>query len=188
MDGIIPKDKFNALSIRRPSHKEGHLVRGVWNIKCFDKNGKLKWEDKIENLVVNAGLDHILDAVLAAGSQITTWYVGITNTSPSPAAGDTMASHGGWVENQNYDEATRQTWTDGGVSSQSVDNSGSKATFTIDTNTQTIGGAFLTSDNTKGGSSGTLYAVGAFSGGDKSADDDDTLQVTATFTSADDGV
>jgi hypothetical protein len=29
-----------------------------------------------------------------------------------------------------------------------------------------------------------LYSVGAFTGGDKSADDGDTLEVTATFTAA----
>ena len=97
MDGIITNAEFKAHLIKRPSTKEGHLVRGLWHIKCFNKNGDLKWEDHIENLIVNVGLNHTLDSVLAGGSQITTWYVGITNTAPSVAAGDTMASHGGWV-------------------------------------------------------------------------------------------
>jgi hypothetical protein len=83
-----------------------------------------------------------------------------------------------------YDEAARQTWTDGGVSSQSVSNSASPATFTISTDGTTVGGLFLTSVSTKGGTTGTLYAAGAFSAGDKSLDDNDTLDVTATFTQA----
>lgn len=173
--------------ICRPSRAEGVGVRGDWVVECRGRDGNLKWREVIHNLVVDEGLDYLLDAGLAGGSQTTTWYLGLTEASPSPAAGDDMSSHAGWVENENYDEATRQTWTPGSVSSQSVDNSASKAEFTMDTDSDTVGGCFLCSDGTKGGSSGTLYAVGAFTGGDKSVDDGDTLQVTATYTMADDG-
>jgi hypothetical protein len=68
------------------------------------------------------------------------------------------------------------------VSGKSVSNSASAAVFTIDTNATTMGGCFLTSVSTKGGTTGTLYAIGAFSAGDKVLDDNDTLTVTATFT------
>lgn len=166
----------------------GVQVTGQWEIICRGPDGRVKWREAWQNLVVNAGLDHLLDVALSGATQITTWYVGLINgASPTIAAGDTMASHAGWTENQNYTEATRPAWTDGGVSGQSVDNSASKATFSIDTNSQTIGGAFLVSDSTKGGTTGTLYAAGTFSSA-KSADNGDTLEVQATFTSADDGV
>jgi len=164
------------------------LVHGNWDVKCYRPDGSLRWQDGIvPNLITNGGLDHILDIVLSGGSQITTWYVLLTASTPTVAAGDTMSSHAGWTEFTDYDEANRQTWTDGGVSSQSVDNSASKAVFTVSSNSSTIGGACLTSDNTKSGSSGTLLGGGAFSGGDKSADDDDTISITATYTAADDG-
>lgn len=163
----------------------GAAFKGVWHITCRDKSGKVKWKDKIENLITNAGLDHALDATLSAGTQITTWYVGLTDSAPTVAAGDTMSSHAGWSEVEAYDEAARVTWSNGGVSSQSVDNSASPAQFTIDTNSTTVGGAFLTSVNTKGGTTGTLFAVGAFTAGDKSLDDNDTIDVTATYTAAD---
>src|SRR5690606_5220765 len=156
-------------------------VMGRWQITCRDKHGNIKWTDHIDNLVTNAGLDYLLDAGLSGGTQVTTWYVGLTDGAPTPAAGDTMASHAGWTEVTAYDESTRVAWTDGGVSNQSVSNSGSAAEFTISTNSTTVGGAFLVSENTKGGSSGTLYAVGAFSAGDKLLDDGDVLTVTATF-------
>ena len=149
--------------------------------------GGLKWADGFANLVVDAGVNHILDVGLSAGSQTATWYLGLTDGTPTVAAGDTMASHVGWSEVTAYDEAARQAFSDGGVSGKSLDNAASPATFTISANGTTVGGAFLTDTATKGGATGTLYAAGAFSAGDKSLDDNDTLDVTATYTGADDG-
>lgn len=155
--------------------------RGRWRVRCRDRIGRVKWEDEITNLVTNAGEDYMLTAGLDGGTQITSWFVGLTDGTPTVAEGDTAASHAGWTEVTAYDEAARQGWTGGTVSGQSVDNSASPATFTINAST-TVGGAFLISDNTKGGTTGTLYAAGAFSGGDRSLADDDSLEVTATFT------
>lgn len=182
-DGIITHKEFKNFvsNIRKDGNSADEIEKLVFG-------GTHKWGVEWDNIVTNAGLDYALDVALSGGSQLSTWYVGLVNgASPTFAAGDTMSSHVGWTENQNYDEAARQTWTDGGVSSQSVTNSASTADFTINTDSQTLGGAFLVSDNTKGGTIGTLYAEGDFAS-DKSADDNDTLSVTATFTSADDGV
>lgn len=172
-------------AVRRASgvDQEG-VFAGHWRVTCRDKNGNIKWEDTIENIVVNAGLNHLLDVTLSAATQVTSWFVGLTDGTPTVAAGDTMASHAGWTEVTAYSESTREAWADGGVSSQSVSNSASVATFTINADTTTVGGAFLVSNSTKGGTTGTLYAAGAFSTGDKSLDTSDTLDVTATFTSA----
>ena len=155
-----------------------------YDVECYDKFGNLKWRAEADNTVVNEGLDDVLDKYFKGSGYTAAFYVGLTDGTPTPAAGDTMGSHAGWSEVTNYDEAARQTLTLGSVSGQSVDNSASKAAFTIDTNSTTIGGAFVTTDNTKGGSSGTLYGIAAFTGGDKSADDDDTLNVTVTLTAA----
>lgn len=142
------------------------------------------WQDRVENIVVNTGLDEYLDKTLKGSSYTAAWYVGLIDGSPTVAAGDTMSSHAGWAEVTAYDESVRQTLTLGTVSSQSVDNSASKASFTISTNSTTVGGAFITSDSTKSGTSGTLLGAGAFTGADKSTDDGDTLNVTATLTMA----
>lgn len=166
------------------SQKQGLGLDGHFNVVCLDKNGKEKWREDISNLVVNAGLDHALDSTLAGGTQIATWYVGLTDGTPTVAAGDTMSSHAGWTEVTAYSEAVRQTFTAGAVSGQSVDNSASTADFSIN-GTTTVGGCFITSVNTKSGTTGTLFSVGAFSGGDRSASNGDTLQVTYTLTSAD---
>ncbi len=153
------------------------------DIECRDKNGKLKWKETVFNLVVNAGLDDSLDKHLKGSSYTAAWYVGLTDGTPTVAAGDTMASHAGWTEITAYSEGVRQTLTLGSVSGQSVDNSASKAVFSINGST-TVGGVFLATNSTKGGSSGTLYGGGAFAGGDKSVGSGDTLNVTTTLTAA----
>jgi len=163
-------------------------LRTHFKVEAFrpDADGELRplWVEEFDNLVVNAGLDDSLDKHLKGSGYTAAWYVGLTDGTPTPAAGDTMGSHAGWVEVQDYDEAVRQTLTLGAVSGQSVDNSASKAVFTVDSNNTTIGGAFVTTDDTKGGSSGTLYGVGAFTAGDKVLDDNDVLNVTVTATAA----
>lgn len=156
-------------------------LQGAWEVVCRDRAGEVKWRDKIKNLVTNAGESYMLQAGLDNQTQITAWYVGLTDGTPTVAETDTMSSHAGWAEVADYDEATREVWTGGTESGQSIDNSSSVAEFAIN-NTVTVGGAFLNSVSTKSGSTGTLYAVGAFTGGDKSLASGDTLQVTATFT------
>lgn len=177
-------ERFGASVTRGGGLEDRVGVRGRWEVVCRDKDGNIKWTDHIENLVTDEGLNYLLDAGLSAGTPVTSWFVGLTGASPTVAAGDTMASHAGWTEVVAYTEATRPAWTDGGVTAKSVSNSGSPATFTINANGTGIGGAFLVSNSTKGGSTGTLYAVGAFSAGNKTLDNGDSLSVTATFTAA----
>jgi hypothetical protein len=165
--------------------KSGARVGGIFTIDCYGPDGILKWTEQSHNIVTNVGLDHILDVTLNAATQVSTWYVGLKNAG-AVAAGDTMASHAGWVENQNYSEANRVEYQEAASSGQSVTNSANKASFSIDTDSQTIAGAFLVSDNTKGGTTGTLLCVADFSSS-KSADNGDTLEVTYTISAADDG-
>lgn len=156
---------------------ENHYV-----VECIGPDGKLKWTDEFDNLVTTAGLTDNLDKYLKGSSYTAAFYVGLTDGTPTPAAGDTMSSHAGWSEVTAYDESVRQTLVLGTVSAGSVNNSASKASFTISTNSTTVGGAFIVTDSTKGGTSGVLYGIGAFTGGDKSTDDGDTLNVTVTLT------
>lgn len=140
------------------------------------------------NSVPNVFLNHALDVIFHDVTKISTWYVGlIEDTSWSAfAAGDTMASHSGWTESTAYDEATRPAWPEGAASGQSITNATS-VDFTMNA-TKTIKGFFLTSDNTKGGTAGTLGPCFLFSGGDRSVVDDDVLKVTATVNAEDTNV
>ena len=167
--------------------RSGVRVGGVFTVECYGPDGVLKWRDTAKNLVVNVGLQHILDAIFSAATQVTVWYVGLTAATPSPAAADTMGSHAGWTLFTAFDEAALPAWVEVRTN-QSMDNSASKAAFTISTNSSSIGGAFLCSLSGKAGTTGTLMCAAAFTGGNKAADDNDTLQVTYTFSAADDGV
>ena len=155
-------------------------IGGVYHVRCFDRNGKLKWEDEINNLVTTEGKDEALDQFLNGSGYTAAFYLGLisaTGYGAGPAVGDTMASHAGWTEEQNYDEAARLT------PSWNASSAGSKAanalSFSINASV-TAKGAFLTTNATKGGTTGILYSAGLFTGGDKALVNGETLQVTYT--------
>jgi hypothetical protein len=128
-------------------------------------------------------------SALTSVSQITTWYLGLYGAAASntPAAGDTMASHAGWTEVTAYSNGTRvaATFVTATTANPSVvTNTASPAVFNIN-GTTTVGGAFLTSNDTKGGTTGTLFSAADFgSPGDRSVVNSDTLSVTYTFSLA----
>jgi hypothetical protein len=163
--------------------KSGASGGGVFHFKCYDKDGNLKWEDKAHNLVVNEGLQDMNTKYFKGVSYSAAWYLGLVNNSPTPsyAAGDTLASHAGWVETTDY-SGNRPAVTFGTATTADpsvIDNSGSVAQFSI-TGTVTVDGAFLASVDT--GTSGVLFSVSAFqSPGDRSVVSGDTLNVTYQF-------
>ena len=152
-------------------------------VECYDRAGKLKWKDGFSNLVVIVGLNDALDKHFKASAYTSAWYVGLASGTPTFALGDNMITHPGWDEIVDYSEANRQTLTLGTILSGSVDNSASKAVFSI-SGTITVGGAFLTTYQTKDVTSGTLYGGGAFAGGNRQVFAGDTLNVTLTLTAS----
>ncbi len=170
-------------TVQRALHS-GARLKTVYTVECRDGTGHIKWTDVHENIITNAGLNDLLDKYLKGSGYTAGFFVGLTDGTPTVAAGDTMASHSGWVEIQAYDEATRPALTLGTVATQSVDNSASKASYSINADSQTVGGSFLATNSTKGGTTGTLYSVAAYTSGDKALDDGDVLNVTATLTAA----
>jgi hypothetical protein len=176
--------KMSADVVRGGGLAQRVRMENVYHFECVGPDGVVKWTDEIHNLVTNVGLDDVLDKFLKGSTYTAAFYVGLTDGTPTVAAGDTMASHAGWVEVVAYTEGTREVLTLGTVAAQSVDNSASKASFAINADTTTVGGAFLNTVSTKSGSTGTLYGVGAFTGGDKAVDSGDTLNVTVTLTAA----
>jgi len=162
---------------------------GKYHVECHDKDGNLKWSADSKNLVVNVGLQYMAGSALTSVAQITTWYLGLygAGASNTPAAGDTMSSHAGWTEVTTYSNANRVTASFATATTANpsvVTNTASPAVFNIN-GTATVGGAFLTSNNTKGGTTGTLFSAADFgSPGDRSVVNGDTLSVTYTFSLA----
>ena len=152
-------------------------LKNIWKVTCLDSDGNVKWVEEKKNLITTEGLNHILDTQFHAGTQTTTWYIGLKGAG-TPAAGDTMASHASWAEITDY-SGDRKEWTEGAASAGSMTNT-SSADFSI-TGTATIAGAFLNTAAT--GTAGTLYGVVDFASA-RSVISGDTLQVTVTVTAA----
>lgn len=159
---------------------EAIKIKQSYTVECFGPGTIFgfthvrKWADKFDNLVTTEGRNKYLDATLKTGLTSPAWYVGLKGTG-TVVAGDTLASHSGWSEITPY-TGNRPAWTSGTISSGSVDNSASKASFSINA-TVDVYGAMLASVNS--GTSGTLLGAGDFSAM-KSVSSGDTLQVTIT--------
>ncbi len=168
---------------------EHAVATGKYVVECFDKDGNLKWVSESKNLVVNVGLQYMAGVALTSTAQITSWYVGLygSGATNSPAASDTMSSHIGWTEVTAYSESTRVLANFAAATNANpsvVTNTSNKAVFTIN-GTTVVGGAFLTSNSTKGGTTGTLFSAADFSSpGDRSVVSGDILNVTYTFSLA----
>ncbi len=173
---------FKALKSGALKSKEILQMGGVFEVECFDKFGQLKWRDVAVNKIVNAGLNHILSIEFSGGTQVLSagWYVGLAGSSPTPAAADTMSSHSGWTEIAAYSQANRPAWGPGAASGQQVTNA-SAAVFSMN-GSATVGGAFIVTNNTISGTTGTLFSCAAFSQGNKSCSNGDTVNVTYTIT------
>lgn len=165
---------------------EGIRGGGVFTVTCFDKDGNQKWEAKSHNLVVNVGLQDMNTKYFSGSSYTAAWYIGLygAGASNTPAASDTMSSHAGWTEVTDYSQATRPQCVFGTATTADpsvISNTASVAVYSIN-GTTTVGGAFLTSDNTKGGTTGTLFSAADFQApGDRSVVSGDTLNVTYQF-------
>jgi hypothetical protein len=158
----------------------------VYAIECLGADGQVKWREEYHNLVTTVGKNDILTQYFKGSGYTAAFYVGLissTSYTTGPAAGDTASSHGGWTEDQTYSNATRPTLTLGTASGGSIDNSANKAQFTIN-GSATIKGAFLITNSTKGGTTGTLYSAGTFSGGDRTVSNGDTLNTQVTLSAS----
>ena len=74
-------------------HEDKHLglaLENTWEIVCFDSDGKEKWREINDNIVVNVGLNDILDKYFKGSSYTAAWYVGIKGAGTAVAA-DTVA-------------------------------------------------------------------------------------------------
>lgn len=158
---------------------------GVYKVQCVGADGHVKWEEEMHNLVVNQGLQSMVSVYLDAGTQVTTWYVGLITgpgASTTIAAGDTLASHAGWTEFTNY-TGNRKAAVFGTATTADpsvIDNTASPASFTISGGGGTVAGAFLASVDT--GTSGVLFSASDFQApGDRVVVSGDTLNVTYTF-------
>ena len=178
-------DTVTAGLVAVTSLQNGACGGGVFHVQCLDKDGNLKWEEKMPNLVVNEGLQEMNTEFFKGSAYTAAFFLGLV-TGPGSgttyAAADTLASHAGWTEFTNYSGA-RKAVTFGTATTADpsvITNSASPSSFTISGAGGVVAGAFLCTVSS--GTSGVLFSEADFqSPGDRTVVSGDTLNVTYTF-------
>lgn len=168
----------------------GRLALGGWfHAKNYDRHGNLLWEDDAKNIVPDAALTVFLDILYRNQTPASALYMGLVDNSgfTAFAAGDTMAvsGHTGWTEiaagtGYTTTGSNRLAWSASAAASKAISNS-STVNFPM-LGTYTVKGAFLTNLISSTGTSPTYYiaAEAAFSGGNQTVNNGDTLKITYT--------
>ena len=181
-----------ATILRGGGVEEQIRLKGKYFAKCFDKDGNLKWEDSIDNVVTDVGANQLLDSAFGTGP-VAGPFLGLISsvsyTSP-PVVGNTMGSHTGWFEAGNgayYPNWSTPTSNARGTMTFAAAATRAKAlsaaiSFVIATNGGTVKGCFVVfgtgAVSTNNSTVGILYSAGLFTGGDKVLSIGDTLQVS----------
>lgn len=152
------------------------MFKGRWDVKAFADqdafNKYLRGEAvdpifaaKFRNGITDVGMHYALEVgfrsdAMSPVAQLAPWYAGLINNSgySAVAAGDTAASHAGWAESSGYTETDRQTLAFGAAATRAITAS---VSFSINTSV-TIRGIFVISDDTKAGTTGTLFSTALF--------------------------
>jgi hypothetical protein len=187
MEHSKASDSVTAGLITQRADTERVGAGGVFTVTCVGADGQEKWSDTFHNLVVNQGLQDMNSKYFAATGYTSAWFLGLVEGPGSGttfAAGDTLASHAGWTELVPGTDYTgnRKAVTFGTATTADpsvIDNSAAPSSFAMLVNGTVVAGAFLASVAT--GTSGILFSAGDFTGGDKTVDSGDTLNVTYSF-------
>lgn len=150
---------------------------GSYRVRIRDReSGEVVTEFEGTNLFASEGLHDFLDGDI----DLDNLYIGLIDNSgfSAVANGDTMASHAGWSESTDYTEGTRPAWSPDAAATRAKTNS-TTVDFTMSGN-DTITGLFVTSDNTKGGTAGSLFSAAQFSAGNQTPTASQVLEITYT--------
>ena len=196
MEKLNVKELNGATVIRGADFNEQLKLKGKYFAQCFDKDGNLKWEDTIDNVVTDVGANQLLNSAFGSGP-VAGPYLGLISSvgyTGIPVVADTMTSHnsGGhvWVEagnGTNYPNWSTPTSNARGTMTFATASGRAKAltaaiSFIIATNGGTVKGCFVVFGTgavaTNNDTNGVLYSAGVFTGGDKVVGVADTLQVS----------
>lgn len=165
--------------------KPGQRIKfhGRYDFEVVDRaSGLVVARKSIKNLVPDAAINSIFNTNFNAATQTALWYMMLIDNAGFSAisAADTMTSHSGWVENQQYSQATRPAWGQGSAASKVITNA-SSVTFSMNA-TASIKGAAIVSGNVKGATTGLLWSAGSFASGVQSLTSGQDLKLTYTLT------
>ena len=187
MEFSSAKDEVTANLVANKGATERVGAGGVFTVTCVGPDGVEKWSDTFHNLVVNEGLQSMNQTYFKGSGYTGSFFLGLVEgpgSGTTYAAGNTLASHAGWTElvpgtayTGNRPAVTFGTATTADPSV--ITNSASPSSFAMLVNSTVVAGALLCT--VASGTSGVLFSAGDFSGGDKTVDNGDTLNVTYTF-------
>jgi hypothetical protein len=186
-DGV-PLDKSgNPIWSNKMNLADTLNIEGVYNVNCVDIDGNIIWEDVIHNTVVTVGKNLLLSTLMTGSTYTVTGpFMGLISSVSytAIAAGDTMASHGGWLEAGVANAPTytipRPTAAFSAASAGAIALSAALS-FAI-TGTGTVEGVFIVlgtgAVSTIANTSGTLFSAGVFTGGAQAVVNTNTLNVS----------
>lgn len=174
--------------------RQSVLVGGFFGSEVWRNGECIAPYEEAHNVVVNEGLDHVLNVVLAEGaakvSPAAAWYIAMykQNSDGQPTwTGATFPSAALEVPTADYNAGSgaRQLYdVDGASSTQSLTNTSTKATFTAVNGPYTVYGAALLSTSPASDVTGVLFAASSFSAG-RVLETNDQLLVTYTVNASD---
>jgi hypothetical protein len=133
------------------------------------------------NLVVNEGLNNMLNVMFNGAAPTAAWFCGLYEGNYTPVATVTAATiPSAATECTAYVSTTRPEYVEATASAQSMTNSANRASFVF-TASKTVYGAFLASNSIKNGTSGVLFSAARFASA-KTVESGDELLLTYTFT------
>lgn len=182
------QDTISAGVVRGNGHQENMEVSGRYRTECFDAQGNLKWVEEFDNLVTTQGRNHLLDHGLSGPATAVNVRMSFI-TSGTPVAGDTYATHAGFVELGSGVIATRGTPSFSAASagvkqtsaavSASVAGTGTVTGVAINLIVGAVGNLGVVADTAT--ASAVLYSAGLFAVS-KAVSNGDTLNVTYSST------
>ena len=170
LDRMTPAERF--------ALKPGQIVVNPAEMREYAILGR----DITHNIMPTEGLNYVLNSSVRGLSQLTSWYIGLFTGVYTPVLGDTAATFvASATEMLNYAESTRVAFTTVAASGGVLTNAAATATFTKNTNLETVIGGFISSASAKSAVTGTLLSAAKFATS-KAMDVTDQLIVTATLT------
>jgi hypothetical protein len=168
--------------------KDRIYLKGSFRLRCFSRIGVVKWEDRIDNLVVAVGKNLLLSSALTGANYTALVYMGLAGNSPTAAPSDTMASHPGWAEVGNANAPQIATFQRGLPVFAAASGGAIGLTSPVIFNfiaPGTIGGAFIVfgagASNAIDNPGGVLLSIGAFQNGNKNVASGDILNTSYTL-------
>lgn len=181
-DRVTVQARSEAGMVCAPGMEEKTFVHGRYSVVCRDRFGREKWREDFDNVVTTVGKGDFLDKYLKGSAYTQTVRMGLKG-SGSAAAGDTQASHAGWLE---VGLANAPTYTgnrkDVVMGAASAGSSVSPVQAFAITSTGTVAGCFINNGGsaTKDDTTGILFSAGDFSVA-RGVANGDTVNVTYTL-------